>query len=315
VNNRFAWVTRDAPIKIFSLFIALVLYFFVTDESAESVDVDFSIEYRMPDDIMLIGEVPSTINVTLSGPWASIRSYDRAKLRPVVVDLRNAGPGVTTHRISEDDIPAPGGMVVVQVRPSQIELNLDRQVERQVEVQADLGNEKPAFGYEVVDVDIEPSRVRVIGPTKAMQNLENVFTRPLDLAGRDQTFTDDIELRPLQAPLRLRDRSVSVTVEVREEFVTRAFTVKVVPAEVPAGVKVTPVPETVKVELRGPRRVLESFDKQGLVAYVDVAAEIGQGAREAEKPVTISGQPERASLTGAPPTVKVTIARTSKRKT
>lgn len=315
MSPRLDVITRDAPLKLFSLFIALVLYFFVTDESAESVDVAFPIEYRLADDIVLMGDSPTTIEVTLSGPWAGVRSYDAARLKPVVVDLRNAGPGVTTYRIVEDDIVAPGGMSIVAVRPSQVELTLDRKVERQVEVQADLGNEKPAFGYEVVDVDVEPSRVRVSGPSKAMQALEHVFTRPLDLAGRDQTFTDDIELRPLQPPLRLRDRSVSVTVEIREEYVTRAFNVRVVPTEVSAAVRVTPEPETVKVELRGPRRVLEGFDKQNLVAYVDVATEVAQGLREVEKTVTLSGQPERASLLGPLPAVRVTIARLAKRKT
>lgn len=309
-----AWLTRDLSIKLFSLLMALTLFFFVSVESDRSVDVDFPIEYRIADDITLTGDYPTSVNVTLAGPWASLRSYEGDKLSPITVDLTNIGPGQVRHRIDAKDIPSPGGMKVVTVRPAELELALDRKVERQVPVQVDLGSERPVFGYEITDVQVEPQRVRVVGPAMALQTLDFVYTRPLDVASKETAFSADVDLRPPPPPLRLRERRVKVTVEIREEFVTRVFSTRVEPKNLPTGAKVEIKPNPVKIELRGPRRIVDGFDKQTLVAYVDLMPELDEGEREFEKPIELNGQPERTLIPGLTPAVQVRVSKLPKRK-
>lgn len=309
MSQRFQWLTENFPLKAFSLGLALALYFFVSVENDRSVDVDFPLEYRTADDIELIGEYPTTINVTIAGPWASVRSYDPDKLAPVRLDLRDAGPGPVRRRLDVSDVNAPGGMTVVAISPTQVDVTLDRKVEKQVPVTVDLGLDKPAYGFEVVSATAQPEKVRVVGPATAIQALETVYTRPLNLSGREDGFGEEIELRPLAGPLRLRDKAVAIDVEIREETATRlvAFTVRC--RELPAGTELTMEPEVVKVEVRGPRRLVDGFDKQGLVAYLDVAAELDQGVQDFEKNVSVEGLPDRVALSGNVPSVRVKVSK------
>jgi YbbR domain-containing protein len=309
MSEKFAWLTRDFWLKAFSLGLALALYLFVSVENDRSVEVQFPVEYRTADDIELIGPAPSTITVTIAGPWASVRSYDPAKLVPVRVDLRDAGPGSVRRRIEETDVSAPGGMTVVGINPNQLDITLDRKVERQIPVTVDTGGDHPAFGFEVSSATAEPDRVRVVGPATVMQTIEAIYTRPIELAGREEGFTEEVELRPPVAGVRLRDKLVTVNVEIREEVVTRTVTVPVRARELPPGTELTMEPDNVKIELRGPRRALDAFDKQAAVAYVDITTEVDDGVRDFEKNVFIDGLPERCGLAGAPPTVHVKIGK------
>jgi YbbR domain-containing protein len=314
MSQRFEWLTRDYPLKAFSLALALALYFFVSVENDRSVDVDFPIEYRTADDIELIGEHPTAINVTIAGPWASVRSYDPEKLAPVRIDLRDAGPGPVRRRLDVSDVNAPGGMTVVAMTPTQIDVTLDRKVEKQLPVSVDLGIDKPAYGFEVVAATSNPEKVRVIGPATVMQGIDTVPTRPLNLAGREEGFSEEIELRPLPLPLRLRDKVVAVDIDIREETATRLLPVTVRCRDLPAGTELVLEPEVIKVEVRGPRRLIDDFDKQSLVAYLDIANELDEGVRDFEKNVSVEGLPERIGLAGSLPSVRVKVTKLGGRR-
>lgn len=314
MTPRFQWLTQELPLKAFSLGLALALYFFVSVENDRSVDVDFPIEYRTADDIELIGEYPTTINVTIAGPWASVRSYDPDRLAPVRIDLRDAGPGPVRRKLDVSDVNAPGGMTVVAMTPTQVDVTLDRKIEKQLPVTADLGIDRPAYGFEVVASSTEPEKVRVIGPATLMATIETVYTRPLNLAGREEGFSEEIELRPLPAPLRLRDKVVAVDVDIREETATRVLAATVRCRDLPVGTELQFEPEVVKVEVRGPKRLVDSFDKQGLVAYLDIGNELDDGVRDFEKNVSVEGLPDRVGLSGSLPSVHVKVVKLVSRR-
>ena len=314
LKHHLAWVSRDFWLKAFSLGLALALYFFVSVENDRAVEVEYPVEYRTADDIEVVGTAPSTIKVTIAGPWASLRSYDPIKLVPVRVDLRDAGPGTVRRRLDETDVTAPGGMTVVGINPNQIEVSLDRKVEHAVPVTVDVGVGRPAYGFEVVSATADPDKVRVVGPLTHVQGIEAVFTRPVEIVGREGSFTEEAELRAPSPPVRLLDKLVTVTVEIREEVITRTIAMPVHVRDVPPGTELTVEPDNVKVEIRGPRRVVEGFDKQVAIAYVDVATEIDDGVRDFEKNVVVEGLPERSGLAGAPPTVHVTIGKLTVRR-
>ena len=108
-------------------------------------------------------------------------------------------------------------MRVVAVHPSEIEMTLDRRVERKVSVHPDIP-EAPAFGYEILDVHIVPPQVRVVGPVSKMQTIDFITTRTIDVSGREDDCNLEVDLRPPPPPLRLLDKRVLVSVEVGEAF-------------------------------------------------------------------------------------------------
>lgn len=309
---RWDWLATDLSIKSFSLFVALVLFLFVSVQSTTPVEVDFRIEYLTDDDIMVTDDPPAVLHATLQGPWASLRSFDIDELEAVAIDLRGNGPGTLRHRIDTSEIHPPTGMKVVAVARVELDLTLDRVIERQVPVNADIV-ERPAFGYEIVDVRVDPPRVRLVGPSGSMQTLDFVYTRPVDVNGLTDDLQQEVPLRSPPPPLKLKQKTVKVFVEIGEEFVERHF--EKVPVDVRgATARFTYAPRTVGVVLRGPRRVVDAMDEAVVKAYVDVTQEVTAGERRVEKGIEIDALPDQTTISGNRPKVTVDLRSTTRRR-
>jgi YbbR domain-containing protein len=297
---------EDWSLKAFSLGTAILLFLFVSFENDTPVDVDFRIDYRVADDIILSADAPTVVHTTLQGPWAKFSSFDILDLEPVIIDLSQAGPGNTRHVITTSNVRPPGGMRVVAVLPGEIDVTLDRRVERQVDVHLDIAD-APAFGYEVAEVQLTPKKVRVSGPAAKMQALEYITTRSLEVMGREENLTVDVDLRPPSPPLRLIDKRVQAFVVIHEEFVQRTFLgVPVLIEGAPPGSIATP--DTVTVTLKGPRRALDKIEKDVLVAVVDSAAEADADASHADKAIKLRPElPERTQMVTPVPRVEVSL--------
>ncbi len=307
----FEFITRNLMLKLFSLAVAALLFLFVSVESATPVEVDFRIEYRTGDDMTLTGDAPTYIHATLQGPWANIRSFESSDLDPVVVDLTDAEPGGLKRRVEVADIKPPGGMRVISVSPAEIEVTLDRRVERPIEVEA-VVPDAPAFGYQATVRRIEPPKVRVVGPASKVRGLEYVTTRPIDVKGRQEDLDIEVELSPPPPGLRLIDKKVHVLVEIDEEMVQKTF------QEVPVALEGAPrgtvaMPSVVTVTVKGPRRTLEALEMKSVQLYVDTAPENQDGQVRFEKAVMWRNPPERAILVAPVPKVVVELPK-SKRK-
>jgi YbbR domain-containing protein len=308
-------ITEDWTLKLFSLGVAILLFLFVTVENATPVDVDFRVEYRLADDIMLTNDAPTTLHTTLQGPWAAFRSFDTSDLEPVVIDLKHAEPGTQRHIIDISAINPPGGMRVVAVRPSEVEITLDRRVERQVPVRPVIP-EGPAYGYEILDMRITPERARVVGPASKMQTIDFIDTRTIDIMGREEDLKLEVDLRPPPPPLRLIDKHVMIFVVIGEEHVQRTFAnVQVKSDDAPKGSRITP--NVVMLTIKGPRRIVEKMEKDAFEAVVHVGEDLDKGLTVVEKTIQLQPDlPNRTQLVGPVPKVEIQMgpARRTRRR-
>lgn len=306
---------QNALMKLFSLVMALLLFAFVSVENSTPIDVDFRVEYRLADDMMVVNDAPLVVHTTLRGPWAAFRSFDSMDMEPIVLDLMAAGPGNVRHFIDLSTVHPPGGMRVVSVRPAELEVMLDRRVVREVAVHADITQE-PAFGFEMIEVRLVPARVRVVGPASKMQGLEYVSTRAIDIDEREDDLNLEVDVRPPPPPLRLLDKRVTAFIEISEELSQRTFAdIPVAVANGPLGAEASP--SSVHLTLKGPRKVLERLAAEAISASVDVGPETAAGAASAEKAISLRHiLPERTQLVGSLPRVRVLLstAKKSKRK-
>lgn len=299
----------DWILKFFSLATATVLYFFVAVQSETPVEVDFPIQFRLPEDVTLTGDSPNTVHVTLQGPWATFRAFSPTELQAVSIDLSEAGPGPIERQIDTTDIPSPIGMRVLSVRPSKIQLMLERMMERQIPIRVDI-RDRPAYGYEIVDVHSDPAKARVVGPVSQVQSLDAIYTRALSIAEREDDVSTDVDLRPVAAPLVLKDLQTKVLIDIGEEFVERRLgDVTIRMDNAPKGTRT--VPDHVPVNVKGPRRIVDKLAPDLVVAFVDVAedAELGHGAFEKNVEFEL---PDRTLLIGAPPKVLVQLPKSTK---
>ena len=111
------------------MFVATLLFFIVRIESATPVDVDYAITYRLASGVTLQHEAPTHVHVTLQGPWAGFKTFERDELLPVEVDLSKAEPGRVRYILHSSMIAPPWGMKVVAIRPVELDLTLNKQVQ------------------------------------------------------------------------------------------------------------------------------------------------------------------------------------------
>lgn len=118
--------SENLALKILSLAFAVVLWFFVMGEQRHEVSHVVPVEYRnLPKGLIIANEVPDAVAVTLSGPRALLVHLGPDELS-LPLDLAGLKPGLTSFKRLEENLKAPGGVVVTRISPASIDVRLER---------------------------------------------------------------------------------------------------------------------------------------------------------------------------------------------
>jgi len=122
----FRFFTENLALKLLSLAFAIILWFFVMGEQRHEVAHVVTVEYRnLPKGLVIASEVPDAVAVTLSGPRALLVRLGPEQLS-LPLDLAGLKPGVTSFKRLEENLKAPGGLVVTRISPATIDIRLER---------------------------------------------------------------------------------------------------------------------------------------------------------------------------------------------
>jgi YbbR domain-containing protein len=95
-------------------------------EQRHEVSHVVTVEYRnLPKGLIIANEVPEAVAVTLSGPRALLIHLGPEELS-LPLDLAGLKPGVTSFKRLEENLKAPGGLVVTRISPATIDIRLER---------------------------------------------------------------------------------------------------------------------------------------------------------------------------------------------
>lgn len=206
-----ATLAQNWFLKILSLVFALILWFFVMGERKLEVGYAVPLELRnLPAGLMVANEVPSVVDVRISGPRTLLMN-----LRPddisIAVDLKDLQPGLTSFRRLEERINIPSALKVTRISPSFVDLKLDREKEKTVPVVATLIGQLPD-GAQLESVTVTPEAVTVVGAEGELKDVSEVVTEAVSLEGVKESFS-------LVVPMNYRGRFTSLkenqTVDVR----------------------------------------------------------------------------------------------------
>ncbi len=133
----------------------------------------------------------------------------------------------------------------------------------------------PASGYIIVDIQSDPPLINLTGSSGTLEEIDQVETSAVDIAGATGTITSTAELRIPPGTLPHAGEPREAIVTIRIEPLTRPIQVRVpIPVTViGAGSEVIAVPEPliIHVELSGSADAFLQFDTSTLVATVDVS--------------------------------------------
>jgi YbbR domain-containing protein len=207
----FEKIKENWLLKLLALAFALTLWFFVMGERKLEVGYAVPLELKnVPKGLMVANEVPSLIDVRISGPRTLLMNLRPSDIS-ISVDLSDLQPGVTSFKRLEERLNIPSGLKVTRLSPSFVDVKLDRIKEKEVPVKVDLTG-TPAEGFRVADITAKPSEVAVRGAESELKDIAEVETDPVQVNGVKESFT-------LMVPVDYRGKYTSLkeqqAVEVR----------------------------------------------------------------------------------------------------
>lgn len=258
-------VSKDWVLKVISLVLAVVLWYFVGGEDRVNKNVMIPIEIiNLPRDLVISNQFKKEIEVTVSGPRLMIQELSsRAITRQV--DLASATPGTMVIENDNNHIPVPRGITVERVQPSSIILSLDKLIQKTFPVTARTVG-KVAGGYFVKSLKMDPDVITITGPLTTLSQVDELLTKPINLAGMKQSVQLQIPLVLDPAIVELIGET-SVTADLSIGVVTVKKTLDAMEVHaVIDGVQRDVKPKTVQVIANIPKKYLDKYiDPKSLV--------------------------------------------------
>ena len=193
---------ENLGLKIASLLLAFLLYaHVVTDQERERVVNVAVAVVGLPDTLTVTGELPQRVQVKVRGKWKDLIRLDLT--HPVLsLDLAASGPGPFRTSITGEDVQRRALsadlarlLTVTEVlEPRSVDLVIEAKDSRYVPVRARLIGQ-PSPGYRIEGaVRVEPDSVRVQGPTRALQEVDTLYTVPVDITGERERIQRQVGL-------------------------------------------------------------------------------------------------------------------------
>jgi diadenylate cyclase len=161
--------------------------------------------YRnIPSDLQLKKASAEEVEVQVSGRRGLVSSLDPQQVR-AFLNLARIDHGEHVLALKSDNIVLPPGLEVERITPSSITVDMERIIERIVQVEPVLVDPPPA-GHTLEAVRVKPDSVRVRGPAAVLGDTTIVQTEPIVLR--------DLRLREGQAVLEAALELASPSVQL-----------------------------------------------------------------------------------------------------
>jgi YbbR domain-containing protein len=305
------------PVKAAALCLAVVVWFhFAVDEEAvvEYSAVSLRLQ-NIPMYLESVGEHPTMVSVQVEGPVSTLRQLSEQDI-DLRADLSRLGPGLHQVPVDASSARLPFGTRIVKIVPTMLPIELEETLQKVVPVRPRFVGHLPE-GYHMVNWELRPSAVMVIGPKSRLQEVAELYTDPVFLDGRRDSVESDIGVTVPNPDVRLDPASRQVTLHLRveEEKISRTFSSLPVRAALAGQAGLDEElsarfhPETVSAAVEGPRSVVKALSEESLWASVDLSE---ADAGEHELSPVLQGEPappiEKLQVAFSPESVRVLVS-------
>ena len=258
---------QNLGLRIISVLLAIGLWIFVNAGQHSSVEAfSIPISYRgLPPGFVITNPHPDFVKIQLSGPQTLLSLVDPNRLM-LRLDLNGVGVGQASFKIGLESLNVPRGTAITSISPSQIVLDVDKIVDRNLPVHVvTIGT--PANGYRVGSIESSPSRLSVRAPSRELGSLEAIETETVDLTGMATDSEHLTAIKPPDGTMHIEPSEVMIKIGLAPVITTRDF------RAVPVTVRDTDhesrlQPPRINLTLRGAKLELSKLNLSGAV-FVD----------------------------------------------
>lgn len=204
---------RNLGLKLVALALGTMLWFTVSSDHFVERSVRVPLVYRnTPPTMEIAPDAPDSVEVHLRGRVSQLTGDQGDVI--VYIDLSGAHAGSRLFHLRTDQVTTPFGIEATQVFPSTVMLTLEATATKRVDVEATVEG-KPADGFEIGKISVDPAAVDVVGPESELKALRSAITETVMLDGATATVTRSVSIGVMNSSLRLKEsQTARVTVEV-----------------------------------------------------------------------------------------------------
>lgn len=300
-------VFHNKWLKLLSLLMATISWYVIQDAISFEVEIpDIRLQIQVQEGMAVLNQSASTVDVIFRGSQEDIQRLDPRRLQ-AVVDMTQ------TEEASKEVVLTPGvihgvrGARAVAVHPARIHVTLDRQAEKRLPVKGRTVG-VPLSG-EVEAIICEPSTVLLRGSAAKLRTTDCVYTQPVDVDGRVESFVRRSALQPpgdnWVVQMEPSDVQVKVTLMRRSATLEKKGVPVSAIVDPRAGLVVDIQPPVVDVVLMGYASGVPAPEEgRPIRALVDCMGRLTPG--EFVLPVRVMAGGEVSAVT-RPETVRVTL--------
>jgi YbbR domain-containing protein len=178
------------PAKVLSLALAIVLFVFHRMSTLETRSFFTPIVIEYLDGMMPASPYPRIIRVNVRGDPNSIYSILESDIETYVDMGRFNTPGTYIVPVQWRKKNTAHGVELLQisVEPPEITFTLDIKISKFVPISANFRGQVEA-GFNMTSFTLNPSYIIIDGPVEIMSTISELYTEPIDLDGRRNTFS------------------------------------------------------------------------------------------------------------------------------
>jgi YbbR domain-containing protein len=215
------YVVHNFGLKVLSLLLATGLWFMISrDEQPAEVAVRAPIVFQnVPANLEFASNSIPETQIRVRGPERVVRHLTASDVQ-AEIDLSGTGPQERTFELTPLQIRHPREVAVMQIVPSQLELNFDTRMTRDVEIRP---NVTVPDGTRISKIEVDPARVTITGPRRHVERVESATTDPINArTGGTAVFISNVFVSdPLVQVDNLTAVRVTVTLEKAASTTTR----------------------------------------------------------------------------------------------
>jgi YbbR domain-containing protein len=211
-------IVRNWALKLFSFFLALVLWLILIPEEKTYSEktIIIPLETRnIPTDVELVEKPVPIIDVTVRAPNRLINQISTSDLS-AVLDLGRAAVYQEEYPLNASMITVPSGAEVIKIQPTQVRLKLEKTKEMDLEIVPTIIG-KVGNGLKITKIEVNPPRIAVKGPESRIKSMDKVTTVPVDVTILTQTAEFDVDLILPKPDLRLASGRSKVRIRINVE--------------------------------------------------------------------------------------------------
>ncbi len=264
-------------VKLIALMVALVIWFNASGQQQVNRHYIASLSFaNVPDSLTLVGNVPSEVELSISGTRRELLLIRFRKIA-IIVNMVRATAGRFTYQLSVSDILLPPGIEPGDIRivaPTTVNLAVEKIITERMRVGVVFEGELSSQLMYNRLPEARPVWVKVTGPASAirrLQKLQKIPTHPIDLSRVKESVNREVEIAYGDDILEVVPNlvMVSISVDVRAERVLANVPPTVLTDDKTRTTEV--FPKTVTLTLEGREAVLDTLSSGDVSIVIDLS--------------------------------------------